>query len=139
MKNKDYYNYINKQEQIQAEKRWFFELPFVEEFLDEYPDDVMLNYYAEKPNSTKEDLEHLENAIQQLTEKQQKVIRLHLKGLTQAQIAEKLNITQGSVSQAIYGCYVYKSQFSGEKLDKPIRQGGIIKKLRKLINKNKLQ
>lgn len=64
--------------------------------------------------------------IPKLTKKQQAVLELHLQGLTQAQIAKRLNVGQTTVQKTLHGNWDpnYNKYF-----------GGVIPKLRKLITK----
>lgn len=68
----------------------------------------------------------LQEAIEQLTEKQQAVVKLHLEGLTQEQIATKLGVNQSTVTKSLYGNINYTT---GKKY------GGILPKLKKTIER----
>jgi DNA-binding CsgD family transcriptional regulator len=106
------------------EKIWYMEIPAsdwmeqgsITPAFDMY-NDVVDTYDGYKPA--------LREAIKKLTDKQREVLELHLKGLTQVQIAEKLGCHQTSVHKLLYGNKVYGANAG--------RYGGVVKKLRKLM------
>lgn len=68
-----------------------------------------------------------------LTEKQQGILRLVADGYTQAEIAKITNTNQSSVSKSLAGNIFYHAKRSST----PVFYGGIYKKLRKLTDENK--
>jgi len=67
-----------------------------------------------------------------LTERQAEILSLVLEGLTQREVAEKLNITQASVSMTLHGAKTkYKHSDARDE-----SYGGIYKKLKKACKKN---
>ena len=64
----------------------------------------------------------------QLTSRQKEVIHLYAEGLTQTEIAKKLNVNQSSITKSINGNCDYRN---GRKV-----YGGARKKLRKIADKD---
>lgn len=63
-----------------------------------------------------------------LTERQREVMKLSARGLTQTEIAKKLNVNQSSITKSINGNCDYRN---GKKV-----YGGIRKRMQKLIEKD---
>ena len=62
---------------------------------------------------------------ERLTKNQQAILKLHLKGYTQQEIADALNKSQGEISKALFGNYDYRRKR---------KYGGIYQKLKDLNN-----
>lgn len=78
------------------------------------------------PGYSEQQLDELREAIKQLTPKQQKILHMHLDGLSTVEIARQLGVAQSTVFINMYGSYPDKSQPKKCK-------GGIIKRLRTLM------
>ncbi len=66
--------------------------------------------------------------VEMLTPRQQEVLKLYAQGLTQIEIAKKLNVNQSSVTKSLNGNTDYRN---GRKV-----YGGARKKLRRIVDKD---
>jgi len=113
----------------------FAELPYSNDMMAEFAeaDGLIENYRPEDRESLMDLRDQLKIEFwrlvdTELTARQRQVIRLYAQGLTQIEIARKLNVNQSSITKSINGNCDYRN---GKKV-----YGGARKKLRKLAERD---
>ncbi len=113
----------------------FTELPYSSEMMAEFTeregmvsrnDPVLRDRYLDAKERLRVAFWRLVN--EQLTERQQEVMKLYCEGYTQIEIARKLNVNQSSITKSINGNCDYRN---GKRI-----YGGAKKKLRRLAEKD---
>lgn len=114
----------------------FAELPYSNEMMAEFAerDGINMKNDPELRERYLDAKERLRAAFwrlidDELTERQREVLKLYCKGLTQIEIARKLNVNQSSITKSINGNCDYRN---GKRI-----YGGAKKKLIRLVEKDK--
>mgnify|MGYP003478373584 FL=1 len=128
---------MSRKTRSQAYQYKFAEIATTGEFLESFSNSSSLGsslnpfHYDEKvlelEDKLKEKIFLLCESI--LTENQKNIFKLTRSGLTQIEIAKKLNINQSSVTKCLYGNIDYTH-------GKPRVYGGCLQKIKKYISKN---
>jgi RNA polymerase sigma factor (sigma-70 family) len=114
----------------------FLEIVFSNEMMSSFSNEESI-YNRLNPFNYDEKIMDLEDELKEefwkivenlLTDRQKEVIKLYAKGLTQMEIAKKLNVNQSSVTKSLNGNVDYKN---GRRV-----YGGATKKIRKIIESN---
>lgn len=138
MKDKDYREALLKSERDDRFKSQatYVEILFEPEFMDTMDSNIWDGWLDNKTEHEAQYKQALHDAIKKLTERQQRIVHLLLEGKTQWEIADTIGCTQAGIWKALYGNHVYRHWTTGEKFEKPIKHGGILKRLQILLTEN---